>query len=104
MDDTEFCLRLGVEATVIEVWIAEGWLRPELSAGRRAYRPADMARGRLILDLSHRMGVNEAGVDVVMDLIDQIHGLRGVVAAMTAAIASEDEETRQRIASSLNRA
>lgn len=103
MNDAEFCSNLGVDVTVIEVWVAEGWLRPDASAGRRNFRHADLARARLILDLVHRMGVNEAGVDVVMDLIDQIHGLRGAVASIRTAIEREDEETRRRIAESLGR-
>jgi chaperone modulatory protein CbpM len=102
MDAAEFCSTLGVDVTVIEVWVSEGWLRPHVSAGRRDFRHADLARGHLILDLTHRMGVNEAGVDVVMDLIDQIHGLRGAVAAIKAAVEREDEETRRRIVESLS--
>jgi len=101
MNDAEFCSLLGVDVTVIEIWLAEGWLRPDASTGRRDFRHADLARGHLILDLTHRMGVNEAGVDVVMDLIDQIHGLRGAVAAIKSAIERQDEETRRRIAQSL---
>jgi chaperone modulatory protein CbpM len=97
MDDVEFCTRLGIDVTVIQVWIGEGWLRPELSGEAHAFRPADIARARLILDLTHRMGVNEAGVDVVMDLIDQIHGLRGTMSAVLAAIEKQDDATRSRI-------
>jgi chaperone modulatory protein CbpM len=103
MDDSEFCSHLGVEVTIVEFWITEGWLRPQISGGRRAFRQADAARGRLILDLVERMGVNEAGVDVVMDLIDQIHGLRDAMAAVKAAIETQDEETRARIIDSLGR-
>ena len=101
MDDSEFCSHLGVDVTVVEFWITEGWLRPDTSAGRRDFRQADTARGRLILDLVQRMGVNEAGVDIVMDLIDQIHGLRDAVAAVKTAIETQDEETRARIIRSL---
>lgn len=79
MDDIEFSMQLGVEVTVVDIWITEGWLRPDTLEGNRAFRPADIARARLILDLTHHMGVNEAGIDIIMDLIDQIHGLRGAV-------------------------
>jgi chaperone modulatory protein CbpM len=103
MDDKEFCTHLGIDVTVVEFWITEGWLRPHMSAGRRDFRQADMARGRLILDLVQRMGVNDAGVDVVMDLIDQIHGLRDAVAMVKSAIETQDEETRIRIVTSLGR-
>jgi chaperone modulatory protein CbpM len=102
MDDVEFCTRLGIDVTVIQVWIGEGWLRPEMSGEMRAFRPTDVARAQLILDLTRRMGVNDAGVDVVMDLIDQIHGLRGTMSAVLSAIEKQDDETRSRIVRILN--
>jgi chaperone modulatory protein CbpM len=103
MNDSEFCSHLGVDVTVVEFWVGEGWLRPGTAAGRRDFRQADMARGRLILDLMQSMGVNEAGVDVVMELIDQIHGLRGAIGAVRTAIDTEDEEIRMRIIESVGR-
>lgn len=102
MDEVEFCTRLGIDVTVIQVWVGEGWIRPGVSGEVRAFGPADVARARLILDLTHRMGVNDAGVDVVMDLIDQIHGLRGTVSAVLSAIERQDDETRSRIVRMLN--
>ena len=97
MDDIEFCAQLGIEVTVIEVWINEGWIRPETSEGSRAFRLADIARARLILDLSHHMGVNEAGVDIIMDLIDQIHGLRGVIESAISERGQPDDGPDPRV-------
>jgi chaperone modulatory protein CbpM len=36
----------------------------------------DVARARLIRDLKDDFGVNDAGVDVILHLLDQLHGLR----------------------------
>jgi chaperone modulatory protein CbpM len=36
----------------------------------------DIARARLIRDLTHDLGVNDEGVAIILDLIDQMHGLR----------------------------
>ncbi len=44
----------------------------------------DLARAGLIHDLKHNMGVNDEGLDVILHLIDQMHGLRRALAeAMT---------------------
>jgi chaperone modulatory protein CbpM len=35
-----------------------------------------MARAQLIHDLRHDFGVNDEAVPLILDLIDQVHGLR----------------------------
>lgn len=49
------------------------------------------------------MGVNEAGVDLVMELVDQLHSLRGTMQDLMAAIGQQDQETRFKILQSLDR-
>ncbi len=103
MDEQEFRLSLRIDITVLEVWIDQGWVSPYSLEGRRQFRDADVARGRLILDLIDRMGVNEAGVDVAMGLLDQVHGLRGTLRDLLAAINAEGDDVRQRIRSRIDR-
>jgi chaperone modulatory protein CbpM len=43
------------------------------------------------------MGVNEAGVDLIMELVDQIHGLRGTLRDMLGAMEQQDDEVRRRL-------
>jgi chaperone modulatory protein CbpM len=100
MDENEICHRLEIEMTVLNVWVEQKWLVPT-APNKRHFRDADVARGRLILDLTKRMGVNEAGVDVVMDLLDQVYGLRGTLRDLTAAIREQDAEVQRRILSSV---
>jgi chaperone modulatory protein CbpM len=42
----------------------------------------DVARARLIQDLKSDFGVNDEGVDVVLHLMDQLHGLRRALAQL----------------------
>jgi chaperone modulatory protein CbpM len=97
MDKHEYSAHLGIDITIVEIWISEGWLRPQSAAGRHDFRAADIARGRLIVDLMQTMGVNDAGVDIAIDLIDQIHGMRAALTDISAVLAGLDEETRQRV-------
>ncbi|WP_416067774.1 chaperone modulator CbpM [Rhizobium sp. ZK1] len=97
MDDREFRLYLKIDVTELDLWVEQGWLAPEVSEGRRRFRDADLARARLILDLTRQMGVNEAGVDVVMELVDQLHGMRGTMRRLVAAVNRQDAEIQQRL-------
>ena len=97
MDDLEFRRFLKIDVTVLEVWVEQGWLLPQTRDGARNFRDTDVARGRLILDLTRDMGVNEAGVDLIMDLIDQIHGLRGTLRDVLAVMDEQDEDVKRRL-------
>ncbi len=57
-------------------WVAAGWVRIEASAVGEPLSEADEARCNLICDLKQNMGVNDDGIDVILHLLDQIHGLR----------------------------
>ena len=76
MNEVEFCLKLEIDAPVLAVWVEQGWLIPDTTGPEAQFRDADFARGRLILEMTRDMGVNEAGVDLVMELVDQLHSLR----------------------------
>lgn len=53
-----------------------GWISPPILDGRPVIRDVDIARAALIADLADEMGVNEEGVDLVLDLLDQLYSLR----------------------------
>lgn len=103
MDEREFRLHLEIETTVLEVWISEGWLVPEVTDQGRNFREADIARGQLILDLSNAMGLNQPGVDVVMDLVDQLHSLRATLRDLTDAVRRQPSDVQEHILSELTR-
>lgn len=97
MNDQEFRLYLKIDVVQLDFWIEQGWLIPETSRGQRQFRDADVARARLILDLMGNMGVNEAGVDIVMDLVDQLHGVRGTMGKLLTAIGRQERGVQQRL-------
>ena len=51
-----------------------GWRRIETAINRLS--EIDIARARLIHDLKNNIGVNDEAVPLILDLIDQLHGLR----------------------------
>lgn len=93
----EFLLRARVEAEVVETWIAAGWLVPAREAGTRRFSEADLARAQLIRDLSEDLGVNDDGIGVVLDLLDQLHGARRILRTLLACLEEQPEAVRSRV-------
>ena len=75
----EFLVRARLERETLEAWIEEEWLIPGESAGEVTFSDADVARAQLIRDLKNDLGINDDGVGVVLNLVDQVHGLRRVL-------------------------
>jgi chaperone modulatory protein CbpM len=78
-------VRLGVDVSMVQVWIEEGWLVPQRDQAGFAFTELDVARARLIRDLKDEIGVNDEGIGVILDLIDQVHGLRRVLRELLQA-------------------
>jgi chaperone modulatory protein CbpM len=71
--------------TRLRVWVAQGWIKP---ADDRAhsYSEADLARAVLICNLEDELGFAEEDVPVLLNLIDQIHGLRAELKGLVDAL------------------
>lgn len=78
MRTREFVLLAKIEVQELDDWIMEGWLAPREDAGDRDYSDVDLARANLIRDM-FGMGVNKESVPIILDLVDQLHGLRRVL-------------------------
>jgi chaperone modulatory protein CbpM len=76
----EFLNRAQLDLQTLEIWIEEEWLVPSGTATEQAFSEADLARAKLIQDLMQDLGVNEEGVGVILNLLDQVHGLRKALA------------------------
>jgi chaperone modulatory protein CbpM len=74
---------IGIDHVRLQAWIEAGWLRPDQDAADwRQLSDADMARAQLICDLQDDLGVNDEGVEVILDLLDQIYGMRQAMRAL----------------------
>lgn len=97
MRTREFLLAARLEATALDAWVEAGWLVPRRDDEADDFSDADVARARLIRDLQHDMGVNEEAIPIILDLIDQVHGLRQMLREVSTAVCVQPDETRQRI-------
>jgi chaperone modulatory protein CbpM len=72
----EFLVRADLDHDTLEAWIAEEWIIPSGADPEAVFTEADLARAHLIRDLRGDLEVNDAGVGVILNLVDQMHGLR----------------------------
>lgn len=82
MTREEFLKSSGLKVQVLELWIEQEWLVPEQTRSGPRFREIDVARARLIGELQSGIGANEAGIDVILHLMDQLHGVRRALAEL----------------------
>jgi chaperone modulatory protein CbpM len=95
-DATELCRQVGIQQAALDAWIEAGWLRPERARNDWRFSTIDLVRAQFILDLSGPMGVNDEGVDVILGLLDQIHGLRRALLGVTSSMGGQKASSRTR--------
>jgi chaperone modulatory protein CbpM len=93
MDAETFVVHARINVEILATWVEAGWLAPDRVEGRVHYSEVDLARAHLINDLAG-LGVNEAGVPIVLDLVDQLHGLRRVLRDVLAASSEQPPDVR----------
>ena len=71
--------------TRLRVWVAQGWIKPADETAP-SYSEADLARAALICNLEDELGFAEDDVPVLLNLIDQIHGLRAELKGLLDAL------------------
>jgi len=71
--------------TRLRVWVREGLIRPADETAQ-GFSEADIARAELIVSLEDELGFAEEDVPVLLNLIDQIHGLRSELRGLLEAL------------------
>jgi chaperone modulatory protein CbpM len=87
----EFLSLAGMEHETLDAWIEEEWLRPRGSPVEPSFSDIDIARARLIRELQVDFGVNEEGVGVILNLVDQLYGMRRTLMELRQAIRTASE-------------
>ena len=82
MNRQEFLTCSGLQVRTLEFWLEQRWLIPEETSAGMNFSDIDVARARLIQDLKTDFGVNDEAIDVILHIIDQLHGLRRALAQL----------------------
>lgn len=91
IDRQQFLVRTRLEVETLEVWIKEEWLIPGQDTTGQEFSEADIARAHLIQDLKQDLGVNDEGIGVILNLIDQLHGLRRTMRDLLQTVRNKTE-------------
>jgi chaperone modulatory protein CbpM len=86
IDLERFLAESGIELRSLEQWIEREWIILDRSAEATELSDADAARAMLIRDLRSDFGVNDEGVEIVLQLVDQVHGLRRALVSLRMEI------------------
>jgi chaperone modulatory protein CbpM len=97
IDSREFMIRARLDPDLLQTWVEAGWLRPQRADAEQWFSDIDLARAQLIVDLGNDLGVNDHGVDVVLSLVDQVHGLRRTIRELLVALGGQPESVRRDI-------
>lgn len=94
METREFLIEARVDDRVLAGWIEAGWLLPVRHGRTSEFSDVDLARAQLIHELTYRLGVNAEGVGIILDLLDQLHGVRRRFREFVIAVRPELARTR----------
>lgn len=97
MNDQEFARDLQIDMARLRVFIDRSWISPFTIDGKTIFRDVDVARAELIADLTIEMGINDEGVDVVLDLLDQLHSLRFACNTLIEALETQPAGIRRHV-------
>ena len=92
----EFMLRVQLDEATLTTWIEEEWLIPASATAAPEFSEVDVARAELIRDLKHDLDVNDAGIGVILNLVDQVHGLRRTLAELLEDMRGRSEDRQAR--------
>lgn len=85
-DEAAAAREAGVTRAALRLWVEAGWVRPAEGETGAVFDELDLARARLVARLRDDLGLDDEALPVVLSLIDQVHGLRRRVRAMTEAV------------------
>jgi MerR family transcriptional regulator/heat shock protein HspR len=91
---------LHVHPQTLRLYEREGLVTPKRTKRQRLYSEEDVERLSLILRLTRELGVNKAGVEVILRLMQRLEGLQREMEEMMNFL---EENTRRDFAEKLKR-
>jgi MerR family transcriptional regulator/heat shock protein HspR len=94
---------LDVHPQTLRLYEREGFIRPKRSNRQRVYSERDIERINLILQLTREMGVNRAGVDIILRMRHRMEVLQTEMEDMMDYLEEEiRKDVRGRLKKALN--
>ena len=90
MASHEFFRDARIDDAVLDQWVEAGWLTPHQNFTGQRFSDIDLARARLIRDLQN-LGVNDDSLPIILDLVDQLNGVRHVLRELLLTIKTQQQ-------------
>lgn len=92
------CEMFNVHPQTLRLYEKEGLLRPQRVGGARLYSHEDLERIRMIVNLTKDLGVNRAGVDIILRMRRRFAAMQGEMEEMMGYLEKDiRKEFRERI-------
>lgn len=89
---------VGLHPQTLRHYESQGLVTPQRSDGNvRLYSPTDIDRLRQIVRLTDELGVNLAGVQIILDMRERLEGLQLEMDTMRAELEAEISRLRKRL-------
>ncbi len=94
----------GLTVTRLRVCVEQSWVKPARTDSGLSFDQLDVARLRLICELTEDLAVNDEALPVVLSLIDQTHSLQRRLRVLAEVLAEQDETVRANLEARLRAA
>jgi chaperone modulatory protein CbpM len=84
----------GITRPELDRWIENQWVRPDAEPTGYVFAEIDLARVRLIRELTSDLQVNDDTIPVVLNLLDQIYDLRRRLRTVSNAASPAQSDDR----------
>ena len=91
---------LSVHPQTLRLYEKEGFINPQRSNKQRVYSESDVERLNFILQLTRELGVNRAGVDIILRMRRRMEAMQKEMEDMMAHL---EDETRKDFREKLRR-
>ncbi|MBC8414278.1 MerR family transcriptional regulator [bacterium] len=92
------CEMFHIHPQTLRMYERDGLLCPKRVGGARLYSPEDLDQIRVILNLTKELGVNRAGVDIILRMRRRFEALQHEMEQMMGHLESDlEREFRDRI-------
>lgn len=92
------CEMFSVHPQTLRLYEREGLIHPQRVSGARLYSQEDLEQIRMIVNLTKELGVNRAGVDIILRMRRRVEALQSEMAEMMDYLETDIREAfRKRI-------
>ncbi len=83
------CEMFKIHPQTLRIYEREGLLHPQRVSGARLYSQEDLERIRMILNLTRELGVNRAGVDIILRMRRKFEAMQREMEEMMGYLESD---------------